>query len=62
MVILFLDGIHKIFPSGLNPKYSRLLTGFFLIVSLDPPMFDMGTTLRSAKVIFSLLEKLLIEK
>jgi hypothetical protein len=45
-VILFLDGIHKRVPSGLIPKYSKLLYGFFLIVSL-PPMFDMGDHLKA---------------
>jgi hypothetical protein len=43
-VILFLDGIHKIFPSGIIPKYSRILD-FSLTVSLKP-MFDMGDQLK----------------
>jgi len=47
-VILFLDGIHKRFPSGLSPKYSRLLYGVLLTVSL-PPMFDMGDRLNERK-------------
>jgi len=47
-VILFLDGIHKKVPSGLDPKYSRLLCVFFLIVSL-PPIFDMGDNLQEHK-------------
>jgi hypothetical protein len=42
---LFVDDIHKIFPSGLGPKYSRLLYGFFLTISL-PPMFDMRDNLK----------------
>jgi hypothetical protein len=45
---LFLDGIHKRVPSGLDPKYSILLCGFFLIVSL-PPIFDMGDNLKERK-------------
>jgi hypothetical protein len=61
-VILFLDGIHKRVPRGIDPKYFRIISIFFLTVSLDPPKFYMGTSLRSAKVIYSLLEKLLIEK
>jgi hypothetical protein len=47
-VILFLDDIHKRVPSGFDPKYSRLLCGFFLTVSL-PPMFDMGDNLKECK-------------
>jgi hypothetical protein len=43
-VIWLLDGIHKKVPSGLNPKYSRLLCGVFLTTSL-PPIFDMGDNL-----------------
>jgi hypothetical protein len=45
---LFLDSIHKRVPSGLDPKYSRLLYGVFLIVSL-PPMFDIGESLKEHK-------------
>jgi hypothetical protein len=40
-VILFLYRIHKKIPSGLDPIYSRILCGNFLLVSF-PPMFDMG--------------------
>jgi hypothetical protein len=53
-VILFLYRIHKKIPSGIGPIYSRILCGTLLPVSF-PPMFDI---LRSAKVIFSLSEKL----
>jgi hypothetical protein len=60
-VTLFLDDIHKRVPSGLNPKYFRLLCGVLLTLIL-PPMFDMGAALRSTKVIFSLLEKIWTEK
>ena len=55
-LILFLYHIHKKIPSGIDPIYSRLLCGTLLPVSF-PPMFDMGESLRSAKVIFSPLEK-----
>jgi hypothetical protein len=44
-VILFLDHIHKKIPSGIDPIYSRLLCGNFLLVSF-PPMFDMGERLK----------------
>jgi hypothetical protein len=47
-VILFLEDIHKRVPSGLSPKYSRLLYGFFLAISLLP-MFDMGDKLKECK-------------
>jgi hypothetical protein len=40
-IILFLDCIHKIIPSGIDPIYSILLSGIFLPLSF-PPMFDMG--------------------
>jgi hypothetical protein len=39
-VILFLYYIHKKIPSGIDPIYSRLLCGTFLLLSF-PPMFDM---------------------
>jgi hypothetical protein len=48
MVILFLDRIHKKIPSGLDPIYSRLLYGTFLLVSI-PPMFDMGESLKECE-------------
>jgi hypothetical protein len=41
MVIMFLYRIHKKTLSGLDPIYSRILCGNFLLVSI-PPMFDMG--------------------
>jgi hypothetical protein len=47
-VILLLDRIHKQIPSGLGPKYLRLLCGIFLPVSF-PPMFDMGESLKERK-------------
>jgi hypothetical protein len=47
-VIFLLDRIHKKIPSGLDPKYSRLLCGIFLPVSF-PPMFDMGESLKECK-------------
>jgi hypothetical protein len=47
-VILLLDRIHKKFSSGINPNYSRLLCGIFLLVSF-PPMFDMGESLKECK-------------
>jgi hypothetical protein len=48
MVILFLYRIHKKFPSGLGPIYSRLLCGNFLPIS-SPPMFDMRERLNEYK-------------
>ena len=47
-VILLLDDIHKKIPSGLGPKYSRLLCVFFLLVSF-PPMSNMGESLKVRK-------------
>jgi hypothetical protein len=47
-VILLLDRIHKNLPSGIGPKYYRLLCGIFLPVSF-PPMFDMGESLKERK-------------
>ena len=48
MVILFLYRIHKKIPSGLDPIYSRLLCGTFLLVSF-PPMFDMEESLEECE-------------
>jgi hypothetical protein len=45
---LFLDHIHKKIPGGLDPIYSRLLCGNFLLVSF-PPMFDMGESLKECE-------------
>jgi hypothetical protein len=47
-VILFLDRIHKKIPSGLDPIYSKLLCGTFLLVKF-PPMFDMGEILKECE-------------
>jgi hypothetical protein len=47
-VILILDHIHKKIPSGIRPKYFRLLCGIFLPVSF-PPMFDMRESLKEHK-------------
>jgi hypothetical protein len=44
-VILLLDHIHKKIPSGIGPKYSRLLYGNLFPVSF-PPIFDMGEILK----------------
>jgi hypothetical protein len=44
-VIFFLYRIHRKFPSGLDPIYSRILCGTFLPISF-PPMFDMGESLK----------------
>jgi hypothetical protein len=35
-------------PSGIGPKNSKLLCGFFFTISL-PPMFDMGEILKENK-------------
>jgi hypothetical protein len=47
-VILFLYGIHKKIPSGINPIYSRLLCGTFLPVSF-PPMFEMRESFKDCE-------------
>jgi hypothetical protein len=60
-VIFLLDHIHKKIPSGLNPKYSRLLYGIFLPVSF-PPMFDMGDNLKECKGDLFSIKKLWTEK
>jgi hypothetical protein len=44
-IILFLEWIHTKIPSGIEPKYSRLLYEIFIPVSF-PPMFDMGYILK----------------
>jgi hypothetical protein len=38
----------KKIPSGLGPKYYRLLFGIFLLVSF-PPMFDLGESFKEHK-------------
>jgi hypothetical protein len=61
-VVLFFNGIPEGIPCRGHHKYCRFLYGPFLRVSI-PPVLNMGDmTLRSAKVIFSLLEKLWTEK
>jgi hypothetical protein len=47
-VILFLNDIYKILPSGFGLKISILLYGIFLIVIL-PPNFDIGDNLMEKK-------------
>jgi hypothetical protein len=47
-VILFLDRIHKKIPSWLDPIYSILLCGIFILVSF-PQMFDMGESLKECE-------------
>jgi hypothetical protein len=47
-VILFLYRIHKKIPSGLDPIYSILLCGNFLLVSF-PPMFDMRESFKECE-------------
>jgi hypothetical protein len=47
-VVLFLDRIHKKMPSGLDPIYSRFLSGNFLLVSF-PIMFDIGEILEECE-------------
>jgi hypothetical protein len=47
-VILFLYCIHKKIPSGLDPIYSRLLCGNFLLVSF-PPIFDMRESIKECE-------------
>jgi hypothetical protein len=48
MVILFLDDIYEIFPSGFDLEHSILLYGNFLTISF-PPIFDMGETLKECE-------------
>jgi hypothetical protein len=47
-VILFLYLVHKKIPSGIDPIYSRLFCGTFLLVSF-PPMFDMGESFKECE-------------
>jgi hypothetical protein len=47
-VILILDHIHKKISSGLDPIYSRILYGTFLLVSF-PLMFYMGERVRECE-------------
>jgi hypothetical protein len=44
-VILFLYCIHKKIPSWLDPIYSKILYGTFLLVQFSP-MFDIGESLK----------------
>ena len=60
-IVLFLDGISEIIPSG----YGWEQRGFYLILFVRvgfPPVLDMGVALRSAKIIFSRSEKSWTEK
>jgi hypothetical protein len=61
MVVLFLDCIHKKFPSGIDPIYSIFLYGSFLPVSF-PPMFDMGESLEECEGNRFPVEKFLIKE
>jgi hypothetical protein len=47
-VILLLDHIHKQIPSGLDPKYYKLIYGV-LIPTIFPLMIDMGEILKECK-------------
>jgi hypothetical protein len=47
-VMLFPYHTHTKIPSGLEPIYSRILCGTFLLVSF-PPMFDMGEILKQCE-------------
>ena len=47
-VILFLDDIYEIFPSGFGLKHSIPLYGNLLALSF-PPIFDMGDILNEHK-------------
>jgi hypothetical protein len=47
-VIIFLNDIHKKFPSGFGLRHSRLLCGILLTVFF-PPNFDMGENLKEHK-------------
>jgi hypothetical protein len=47
-VIFLFDRIHKNIPSGLSPKYSKILFTIFLPENF-PPMFDMGESLKEYK-------------
>jgi hypothetical protein len=57
-VILFLYRIHKKIPSGLDPIYSIILCGNFLLVSF-PPMFDMGERFKECKGDLFPIEKIM---
>jgi hypothetical protein len=56
-VILFLDRIHKKFPSGLGPIYSKLLFGTLIPVSF-PPIFDMGEIFKECEFDLFLVKKI----
>jgi hypothetical protein len=60
-VIFLLEHIHKTIPSGLGPKYSRILCGIVLPV-IFPPMFDMGERLKERKGDIIFVEKKLTKK
>ena len=61
MVVLFLDHIHKKIPSGIEPIYSRLLCGTFLLVSF-PPMFDIKDILKECEGDLFCVRKITFEK
>ena len=60
-VVFLFNGVPEGIPCRGNHKYCRFLYDPLLRVSI-PLVLNMGMTLRSAKVIFSLLEKLWTEK
>jgi hypothetical protein len=55
-IILFLDGISEIIPSGYKLRKESFLLVLFLIVGF-PPVLDMGAALSSEKIIFSRSKK-----
>jgi len=56
MIILFLEGLHKICPCGFRPKNIILVYGIFLTISV-PPISDMGHNLKECKDNLFCIEK-----
>jgi hypothetical protein len=61
MVVLFLNNIPEIIPSGCDHKYCRFLSGPFLIVSLQV-ILDMGDSLKERKGNIFSIEKIMDRK
>jgi hypothetical protein len=58
MVVLLLEGINKIRPSGLWGKNCRLISDMFLTVSF-PPISDMGKSFNESECDFFTIGKIL---
>jgi len=60
-IVLFLEGLHKICPSGFGPKNIILVYGIFLTISV-PPISDVGHNLKECKDDLLRIEKVVDKK